>query len=171
MSSPVESSFVTRMVRAALLDPDLYEQVEVDRSATAQAVGVVAIASVAAGIGGLNGGTMGIVGAVCASLIGWLIWAGLIYFIGGRLFPEPGTRVDWPAILRTSGFAQAPGVLYVLGIIPLLGWIAVIAVSIWVLIAVVVAVRHALDYHSIPRTVGVCLAGWLIQGIARAIFF
>lgn len=41
-----------RMLRAAKLDVDLYEEVEADKSAMPQAMGVVVLSSVAAGIGG-----------------------------------------------------------------------------------------------------------------------
>ena len=44
---------VNRMIRAAKLEPNLYEEVEADEGALEQAVAVVLISSLAAGIGGL----------------------------------------------------------------------------------------------------------------------
>jgi hypothetical protein len=83
--------------------------------------------------------------------------------------PETQTQADWGEVARTVGFAQSPGVLRVLGVIPILGDFIRAIVDVWVLIATVVAVRQALDYSSLGRAVGVCLVGWGIQVIAFAI--
>jgi hypothetical protein len=71
--------------------------------------------------------------------------AGLVYFIGTRLF---GGTATWGELLRTLGFAASPGLLYIFGLIPLLGTIVVIVVGIWVLVCVVVAIRQALDVST-----------------------
>jgi hypothetical protein len=39
------------------------------------------------------------------------------------------------------------------------------------LIAMVIAVRQALDYTSTLRAVGVCIIGWIIQMITLMLFF
>jgi hypothetical protein len=153
---------VKRMVGAARLDTNTYEEVEADRGATAQALGVVVLASVAAGIG-MGQGLRGLVIGTVLSLIGWAIWAWLIYFIGTRWLPEPDTNADGGQLLRTVGFGTSPGVLRVLGIVPLLGELVFVVTAIWTLIAMVVAVRQALDYRSTGRAVGVCIIGWLVQ--------
>jgi hypothetical protein len=155
-------TFVKRMVGAARLDTNTYEEVEADRGATAQALGVVVLASVAAGIG-MGQGLRGLVIGTVLSLIGWAIWAWLIYFIGTRWLPEPDTNADVGQLLRTVGFGTSPGVLRVLGIVPLLGELVFVVTAIWTLIAVVVGVRQALDYRSTGRAVGVCIIGWLVQ--------
>ncbi len=158
------ASFTDRMIRAAKLDANLYEEVEADKGAMGQAMAVVVLASVAAGIGAI--GTLGIMGLVLgtiAALLGWFIWAFLTYFIGTRLLPEPQTKADYGELLRTIGFSSSPGVLRVLGIIPSLGGILNFLIGIWMLVAMVIAVRQALDYKSTWRAVGVCLIGWIIQ--------
>jgi hypothetical protein len=33
----------------------------------------------------------------------------------------------------------------------------------------VIAVRHALDYHSTYRALGVCLIGWIVQVVILAL--
>lgn len=158
------ASLVNRMVRAAKLDSTLYEEVEADSSALGQAMGVVVIASVAAGIGNMaNGGVTGLIGGVIAALIGWFIWAGLTYLIGTKILPEPQTEADIGQLLRTLGFASAPGVLRVFGFIPILGPIIFLISSIWMLVATVVAVRQALDYKSTGRAVGVIIIGWIVM--------
>jgi len=155
-------TFVERMIGAARLDTNTYEEVEADRGATGQALGVVVLASVASGIG-MGQGLRGLVIGTVLSLIGWAIWAWLIYFIGTRWLPEPDTNADAGQLLRTVGFATSPGVLRVLGIVPLLGELVFVVTAIWTLIAMVVAVRQALDYRSTGRAVGVCIIGWLVQ--------
>jgi hypothetical protein len=155
-------TFVERMIGAARLNTNTYEEVEADRGATGQALGVVVLASVASGIG-MGQGLRGLVIGTVLRLIGWAIWAWLIYFIGTRWLPEPDTNADAGQLLRTVGFATSPGVLRVLGIVPLLGELVFVVTAIWTLIAMVVAVRQALDYRSTGRAVGVCIIGWLVQ--------
>ena len=159
-------SIQDRMIRAAKLDAQLYEEVEADQGAMGQARAVVILSAVAAGIGNFSqGGIGGIVVLSVAALVSWYIWAFLTYMIGTRLLPEPGTRADLGELLRTLGFASAPGLIRVLGIVPGFTEIVFTVASIWMLIAMVIAVRQALDYESTPRAVGVCVIGWLVQAI------
>jgi hypothetical protein len=155
-------TFVERMIAAAKLDTRVYEEVEADQSATPQALAVVVLASVAGGLG-VGANVFGIVAATVAGLVGWAIWAWLIYFIGTRWLPEPGTQADVGQLLRTMGFATSPGILRVVGLVPVLGPIVFIVTAVWTLVTVVVAVRQALDYSSTGRAIGVCLIGWLVQ--------
>ena len=157
-------SMVNRMIRAAKLDIHLYEEVEADRGALGQAIGVVVLSSVAGGIGGgalrgLSGVLLGTIGA----LIGWFIWAGLTYLIGTKILPEPQTRADLGELLRTIGFASSPGIIRLLGLIPGITAAVFLISSIWMLVVMVIAVRQALDYRSTLRAVGVCVIGWVIQ--------
>jgi hypothetical protein len=138
-------SFGERMIGAAMLNPAAYEEVEADESATGQAAGVVALAAVAAAIGAARGGTGGMIAGLIGAFLSWAIWAGLTYVIGTRLFHGTAT---WGELLRTLGFAQAPGILYVLGIIPILGGLVRFAVAIWILLAGIVAIRQALDFDT-----------------------
>ena len=166
------ATFTERMLGAARLDQRTYEEIEADTSATAQALGVVVLAGVASGIG-LGAGVTGLVLGTLATVLGWYVWAFITYFVGTRWLPEPQTHADWGQVLRTVGFANAPGVLRVLGIVPFLRGIVFVVTAVWVLVAVVVAVRTALDYTSTLRAVGVCVIGWIIQwlifGLATAL--
>ena len=99
------------------------------------------------------------------SLISWYIWAYLIYFIGAKLFPEPNTEADHGQLLRTIGFSSAPGLIRVFGFTPDLTSIIFIVASIWMLVAMVIAVKQALDYNSIWRAIGVVVIGFLVQAI------
>jgi hypothetical protein len=164
--------FTDRMIRAAKLDVNLYEEVEADKGAMGQAMGVVILSSVAAGIG--TSGTAGIKGLVFGTIValsGWFIWAFLTYYIGTKLLPEPQTKADYGELLRTIGFSSSPGVLRVLGIIPMVGNILNFIIGIWMLVAMVIAVRQALDYKSTWRAVGVCLIGWIVQIALFAVYF
>ena len=166
------ASFTDRMIRAAKLDVALYEEVEADKGAMGQAMGVVILSSVAAGIGTISTtGLKGLIIGTIVALLGWFIWAFLTYFIGTRLLPEPQTKADYGELLRTIGFSSSPGVLRVLAIIPMLGVILNFVIGIWMLVAMVIAVRQALDYKSTWRAVGVCLIGWIVQIVIFALFF
>ncbi len=166
------SIFQNRMIRAAKLDVNLYEEVEADKSAMGQAMGVVVLSSAAAGIGSFSiTGISGVVIGTITALIGWYIWAFITYFIGTKLLPEPQTSADHGELLRTIGFSSSPGVLRILGIIPGLYWLVSIVASVWMIVAMIIAVRQALDYNSTLRAVGVCLIGWLIQAIFLTLMF
>ena len=156
------SSFVDRVVGAARLDARVYEDVEADTGAMGQAMAVVAAAALAAGIGSLRGGATGAVVAVVGGLVGWFAWAAVTWLVGTKVLPEPTTNADVGQLLRTIGFSAAPGLLNVLGIIPLLGLLASFVAWVWQLAAMVVAVRQALDYRSTGRAVLVCFIGWLL---------
>ncbi len=158
------AGFTNRVFRAAKLDVHLYEEVEADRGAMGQAVGVVILSSLAAGIGSIYiKGFAGIFSMTIAALFAWFIWALLTYLIGTKLLPEPQTSSSLGELLRTIGFSSSPGLIRVLGIIPLFGGIIFLIAAVWMLIAMIIAVRQALDYKSTWRAIAVCLIGWLIQ--------
>jgi len=153
-----------RMLRAAKLDPTLYEEVEADTGAMGQAMGVVVLSSLAAGIGTVRlGGGTGVLMGTLGALAGWYVWAYVTYFVGTKFLPEPQTRSNPGELLRTIGFSSSPGVIRLLAIVPGLAWPVMFVGGIWMLVAMVVAVRQALDYKSTARAVGVCLIGWIIQ--------
>jgi hypothetical protein len=158
------TSFPGRVLRAVKLDVQVFEEVEADPKAMGQALTVVLLSSVAAGIGTLQiGGLRGVLGSMFTSLLAWYIWAYLTYFIGTQLLPEPETTANPGELLRTLGFASAPGLIRVVGIIPGLAESTFLVAALWMLTAMVIAVRQALDYESTWRAVAVCIAGWAVQ--------
>ncbi len=169
------STFTERMLGASKFDVHTYEEVEADTAATGQALGVVVLSSIAAGIGWAGQGAQGIVVAVLGALIAWFLWAAVIYVVGTKLLPEPQTRSDIGELLRTTGFAAAPGMLRILGLVPMLTFLINFVVGIWMFGTFVVAVRQALDYRSTGRAVLVCFIGWLffvvLQGLLFLVFF
>jgi len=166
------ANFGNRIIRAAKLDIALYEEVEADKSALGQAMSVVVLSSIAAGIGSASkAGLSGMLFGVVISLVGWYIWAYLTYFIGTRLLPEPQTKADHGELLRTIGFSSSPGLIRVLGIIPAMRSIVFLIAAIWMLVAMIIAVRQALDYSTTLRAIGVCVIGWVVQIVLFVLLF
>jgi hypothetical protein len=163
------ATFTQRIIGAARLDVQTYEEVENDTAATGQAMLVVILSSVAGGIGATVGSRTGLIGLIVWALIGWFIWAFLAFLIGTKILPEAQTRSNVGELLRTTGFSSAPGILRILGIIPIFGRLILMLVGIWMLVTMVIAVRQALDYSSTVRAVVVCLIGWLINIVITAV--
>jgi hypothetical protein len=140
--------------------------VEADKGAMGQAMGVVMLSSVAGGVGFMQvAGPMGLLIGTIGSLLSWYIWALLTYLIGTKLLPESQTHSDHGELLRTIGFSSAPGVIRVLAFFPGIANFVNFVASIWMLIAMVIAVRQALDYQSTYRAIGVCVIGWIVQAV------
>ena len=153
------SSLLYRMMGAILLDGATYESVENQRSTGAQAILVVLMSSIAAGVGasGLAGPSIGeLIVVVVFAIATWLSWAALILYVGGLVMPQPETRVDYGQLVRTIGFAAAPGVFQIFGLFTSITVPVFIVTWIWMLGAMVVAVRQALDFRSTWRAIGVC---------------
>lgn len=164
------NTFIQRLIGAAACDVAIYEDVEADRGATAQAFAVVLLSSIAGGFGisGLTGGPVNIAFFSMVSLLMWGAWALLTYVIGVHLLPEPQTRADVGELMRTIGFASTPGLLRVLGIMTPVARPVLAVTAVWMLVAMIVAVRQALDYKSTARAVAVCVVGWVLA-IAMAV--
>ncbi len=166
------NTLANNMIRAAKLDVNFYEKAEADKTMFKQAMLVVVLSSLAGGIGSIGqAGLGGIIIGTVGALVGWYVWAYLTYFIGTKFLAEPQTKADMGELLRTIGFSSAPGVLRILGIIPGLNVIVNLVAGIWMLVAMVVAVRQALDYKSTGRAVVVCIIGWIVQMIILIVFF
>src|SRR5437764_227215 len=106
------AKFLWRLTGAAMLNPAVYEDVESDHSATGQAFLVVLMSSLAAGIGVLGPGRIRPLPLLEVSIIAlaiWVVWAVLTFEIGSRLLPSPNTHTTPGELLRTIGFATAPG--------------------------------------------------------------
>lgn len=162
--------FPRRMLRASLLDPEAYEEVEADRGATGQAAVVVALSALAAGVGSIeNGGVAGIGWQAAAALAGWWVWAWLAYMIGTRLLPGPDTVADHGELLRTIGFSSAPGMLRILAVVPGIAGPVFLLSTLWMLAAMVVGVRQALDYASTGRAIAVCAIGFPVYALTLVV--
>ena len=166
MESMTHHSFIDRMKGAALLDVDIYEEVEADTSATLEAGGVVALVAVASAIGAIGSGSTAVIAGVVTAFVGWGLWAGITYIVGDKLL---GGTATWGELLRTLGFAQAPGVLLALGMVPGVGVIVEIVVAIWTLITGIVAIRQALDF-STGKAILTAILSVIILAFIRVLF-
>ena len=164
------ASFLRRMLGAAWLDAETYEEVEHDRSATGQAALVVALSAIAAAIGTFeNHGAQGTLVYTLAALASWVLWAATVCWIGVRWLPHPQTESDLGELLRTLGFSSAPGILRVFGIVPGLAGPLFAITMLWMLVAMVIAVRQALDYCGTGRAIAVCAIGFPIYALTLAV--
>lgn len=158
------NTFLQRLIGAAALDSAIYEEVEADPSATGQAMAIVVLSSAAMGVGtrGLGGG-IGIIALFgIIALVTWAAWALLMFEIGTRLLPGRRTRSNPYELLRTLGFAATPGMVAVLAAVPAVT-VQVFALTwLWMIAAMVVAVRHALDYETTGRAIATCVLGFVL---------
>ncbi len=157
------TSMFRRMAGAARLNVAAYEEVEADKSATGQAVVIAIVSSLAITIGDYHRGDTDVLLRLVVGLVSWIVWLFFVWLVGVKLTPEPETRSDLGELIRTTGFASTPGLFRILGLLPFVGWLVVIAAWLWTLAAMVVAVRQALDYKSLGRAVIVCVVGFFAQ--------
>lgn len=172
-STLTHSTFAGRLIGAAALRPATYEEVEADHHATWQAVAVVVLSSLAAGIGARGFGASSAADIAFFSvvaLIAWVAWAFVVYEIGAFILPEPQTRADVGELLRTTGFATAPGLLRILGVLPGAATVVFVVAVVWMLLAMFVAVRQALEYTTTGRAIAVCGLGWMLAIIIGVVF-
>jgi len=160
------SLFINRIFRAIKIDLDLYEEVEADKKATLQAGMVVVLSSLAAGIGAIQLGASNLILAPILSLLSWYVWSYIIFFVGVKLFPDPQTKSNHGELLRTIGFSSAPGLIRIFGFTPELMTVTFIGSAFWMLACMVVAVKSALDYKSMWKSLGVVILAWFIQALA-----
>ena len=157
------ASLAERMVGAMKADAKTFQEIEADPNAMGQAVTVIVIAGLASMIGNIF--RVGIVGGVLsliATIIGYAVFSLLIVFIGTKLMPEPATKADFAEAFRVIGFTASPGVFNVLAIVPFLGQLISFAISVWMLVIGVVAVREVLDYSDTGRAIIVVVIAWVI---------
>ena len=100
---------------------------------------------------------------VSSALAGWFVTSLLIYFVGAKLFPDENTQSNLGELLRTIGFSYSPGLIRIFGFNQDLLLITFFGSVIWSVVAMVIAVRQALDYKSTWRAVGVVLIVALFQ--------
>lgn len=160
------ASLVERMKGAAFLNVDTYEDVEHDQSATAQAAAIVAGVAVARAIGASGAGALGAFSAAGAALIGWLVWAGIAYLVGSKVF---SAEASWGEVMRTMGFAQAPGVLWLLAFLPIVGWFLDMLLPLWIAVAAFIALRQALDLSN-GDTLLTIIVGWFLYAALSFLF-
>jgi hypothetical protein len=165
------ASLQNRIIGAMTLQASTFEEVESDPTSMSQAIIVVVGAAVSSGVAWVwyNGFT-GIVTSAIGALIGWAVGAVIVWLVGTKMLPGPKTQADIPQVLRTVGFAQSPGLLAFIAIIPLLGWLIAPVIWIWTLVAWVIAVKQVLDYDDYGRAILVCVIAIVIQIVVAMMF-
>lgn len=149
-------SFGERVVGALKLDATVYDEVEHDPASIGQAAGVIGLAAIAEGLGGIGqGGAGALLGGIFSAFLGWVLSCGIVWAIGVKGMNHTS---DFPELLRTLGFASAPKLLLVLGVLPIgpLRGLLFLGVSVLTLVAFVIAVRQALDVTT-GRAVLICV--------------
>ena len=163
-------NYFQRLQKAILLDVSFYEEVEKDKQFTDQAMMTVALVSVVQGFMIAGFAPIALVQGILGSIIRFVIWAFFIAFVGTRILPEPETESNTGELIRTLGFAYAPGLLVVLKVFPIIGNFVDPVVVILQLVAMTIAVRQALDFNSTVRAVGVCIVAFILMFIALTLF-
>lgn len=162
-------TLVERLIAALWLKPEVYQQVSVDRTANSQAFTVVVLAGISNGLGLVQRlGGPGVSAGVAAALIGWFLWAAVILAIAGSLARRRGGH----SLLRALAFADAPGVLLILGIVPVIGSIARVLIVVWLVAATAVAVEAVFEASRRRAVVisVIALVAYLFLGVVSAYF-
>ena len=162
-------SIIDRMLGALRLQSAVYEEVEADQKATGEAAFIIVATSLVSGAvnGVLTGASSGFFGAI-GSLLGWAFYAWVAYIVGVKLFPGPQTKSSWGELARTLGYANTARFLILFELVPGLQALTRLVVSIWVLVATVVALRAALDITT-GRAVWIAIASAIGQLIVIAV--
>src|SRR5688572_9409429 len=164
-----------RLAGAVVLDAGAYEEIEAAPSARPQAIATVTMAGLAAGVGlGHGTGSLATIAFITVLVVlSWGVWAVLMFQIGARVLHRPETHADAGELIRTLGFATAPGWFLALAAAPAFTAPVVVVVLVWLLAAMTVAVLQTLDFDSTRRAALVCAMGWgvvlaiaLVLGIA-----
>jgi hypothetical protein len=157
-----------RVLRAALLHSDTYEEVEADASAIGQATIVVLLASLSSALGfwlRAQSGDFVLIDTrplafqmLIVALEPLVIWVGasaFSYMAGATFFRGPETETDFMEVMRTTGFAFTPQLLAIFSFVPPgnLGLAILAGAKLWSLVATIVAVRQALDFTTL-RAIG-----------------
>ena len=168
---------IERMIGAAMLKADVFEEIEADRSALPQAIGIVVLVTICGIIGGVLGGiiggegqsatgiALGVLNGALFGLLRWVLWVTVILFVGGVMLRVDSTQTDWAEMGRIVGFAYTPGLLVLLSFIPIVGGLIWFIALIWTVVAVVVGIKHALDFEGTGRAVLVALISAVIAAI------
>ena len=163
-------NYFQRLKKAIFLDVAFYEEVEKDKRFNDQAMITVVLVSVVQGFMIAGFAPIALVQGILGSLIRFLIWAFFISFVGTRILPEPETESNTGELIRTLGFAYAPGLLVVFKIFPIISSFIDPVVTILQLAAMTIAVRQALDFNSTVRAVGVCIVAFILMIVALTLF-
>jgi hypothetical protein len=151
-----------RMLRASLLDPSLYREVGRDRMATGQAFAVMLIVIACTLVGALSLGVRWILEISTSLFMGWMFWT----FIATLVATQLRSRVEFDEAIRSLGFAQAPGVLYLFLFAPGIGTLVPLIAWAWTTIASVIALREVMRVETKQAILAVVLTTAIVGAIS-----
>lgn len=162
------TQIVARLTRMVKFDFTVFPEIEQDEAATTEAAVIVLVASLIGALGSVRSGFGQFLLQFIISVgVGWLLWAYLTMLIGTRIFG--GNATFW-GMARTLGYASAPGILRLLGAIPIIGWLFPLAAWVLSLILGFYAVRETLELTT-EKAILTVLIGWAVMVVVSAILF
>ena len=166
------------MARAALGDPLLYQELALDPTAIRQALFVVLLMAASFGVGNVlaslyaeepSGPLTQFITPSTWALLGWILSALFTYLIVSTISgtSAPGFMGgSFLQFIRSVGFTASPGMLILLAPIPLVGSAAFFAATIWMTIAMAVAVKNTLACSAVLAIIAVVVGALIGRAVA-----
>jgi hypothetical protein len=165
--------FFRRFIGVLALDAPMFEEIEADSRASLHAVAAVIAAAGGGRIAAIELGITRSDSFIVVALIALgavVVWVTAVAALGIYAMARPQTHSNLPELLRTIGFAAAPGVFFAFAAIRPAAPLVAGIVLVWMIATTVIAVRQALDYSETWRAVAVCvLAAFLSLGGTAAL--
>ena len=153
-----------RIIRAIRLDTRLYREAAETEAYTTEAFLIVLITAMLSAIGTAVMADRPLVAFIAQAtnsiLVGWVVWAVVAYVVGAMF----GGQSSVNELLRALGYATAPRFLGLLGFIPCVGWVFVLAAWLVSLAAGVLAIREAMEFDTVKALITAAI-GWAITVI------
>ena len=160
------NQFIRRSIGALALNPATFEEIEADPRALVEAGVVILAVCLAGGFATMSWDQLNAtayMAGVVATILAWSVWVTMIRLIGTGLMRERNTRSNTAELMRTLGYASAPGTLLAFAMIRPAAPLVFAVVGVWMVAGAIVATRQALDFKSTLRAVMTCLAAWLLS--------
>lgn len=106
---------------------------------------------------------LAVLAATVGYIVGYLLWAASVWLVGVYAF---GAQVGWAAVAAAVGLAYAPQVLAFFELTPFFGSLFGMLLTLWTLLAIVIAVRAGLGLET-WQAVAASGLGWLLLQIWR----
>ena len=142
-----------RAIRAALLRSDVYRQAAMEPESILKSLGIVILSGLSFSLGlasvldegiavpelsGLSGRLIDIWLVLVTTLLGWILWSAIGFFICKKLFKLEST---FHQVLRALGICYGPGFLAIMPVM-LVGLSAFIIGAFWTLLAGIFAIKE-----------------------------
>ncbi len=161
---------IARLMRMVQFDHTVYREIADDENATIQAAAIVVVVAFLSALGSAIAARsfwMFLYTLVIVVPVGWLIWTGLVYLVGAKLFDGQGTFMG---LLRVLGFTMTPSLLAILAVIPCLGWIAALVGAVLSLVLGFFAIRETMGLTT-EKAVLTVVIGWVLRFVISLIGF